>query len=246
MTCQEGLFAKPSGYQVRAVAALVLSSKPTRDTCKAVLTVFESLNSLKYRVVFCVTEKSCLSWKTKLDHEQGLENSLSSLGRYVRYMRIVLHTFPAFLAASRSCGTALTSYSGWGWICPSSTSWSYVVLMMPSKPSKDSGTMAPAAFNAAFLSCRDEQPPHLPDSIFACRSWWVCNECAPCTNLLPPHKEAQRHIPGNRVWGPNTTHACVTWMRETKNALDVKQQSRHTGLAELAHASHGNNIESWR
>ncbi len=114
-------------------------------------------------------------------------------------------TLPAFLAASRSCGTALTSDSGWGCICPSSTSWSYVVLMMPSKPSKDSGTIAPAAFNAAFLSCRDSKhhvcftaSQHAEAGVFAMILLLVDILCT------PPPKEAQRHIQGGGGGGANT------------------------------------------
>ena len=62
-------------------------------------------------------------------------------------------TLPAFLAASRSMGTAGAATSCLGWMVPSATKPSYACLIAPSRPSNESGTAAPASFRAVFLAC---------------------------------------------------------------------------------------------
>ena len=70
-------------------------------------------------------------------------------------------TFPALIAAFKSCGTGGGLKSGMGTITPSSTRCSYVFLINGSKLSKDVGTKAPASWRALFFAWADSESPPL-------------------------------------------------------------------------------------
>jgi hypothetical protein len=100
MICHKSLTAKPSGFQVGAVSALMMSSKPSRGACKAVLAVFGSLKLLALQDCHLSTDAwSLLLWETHFNSVRGPANSQSTLVRYVRGMSKLCAYFSSLLGS---------------------------------------------------------------------------------------------------------------------------------------------------